>query len=415
MSITLIAILAVVIIALFIVNAKQKKQDAAPSSKASKNNKKTSSANKKSAPASKVTVDIPETATKPKVDLDNLITKLDVLIGDKEYAKAEGMINLNLNQDSSLHALYFKLLKIYQLQQDDFAIKQLFDTVQNLNLNTVYQELYNEQEAYKEEQELLKSAEVTATSSPDVIEFVSTDLPTETEKPVTAQNNTQAFDSLAFDLSPDISSTKTTETEQNSVENTQDLSQIHSLDFNFSSTVSESDDTSSQTPPEETTSNELEFTLADNAIAAEPSSLVDTELEFNFNLENPTSTDAQAFNFSLTPEEKVEKHDDSNLGQLEFVHEEQSVELGFVADEISIRDDQTALEQSPAFADNSDPIVQAFSELSTQDPIDLDIALAEQYIYLGDNSAAKQLLSEQSAPLSNEQSEKVQQLLEKIA
>lgn len=415
MSITLIAILAVVIIALFIVNAKQKKQDAAPSSKASKNNKKTSSANKKSASATTVKIDTPETATKPKVDLDNLLTKLDVLIGDKEYAKAEGMINLNLNQDSSLHALYFKLLKIYQLQQDDFAIKQLFDTVQNLNLNTVYQELYNEKEAYKEEQELLKSAEVTATSSPDVIEFVSTDLPTETEKPVTAQNNTQAFDSLAFDLSPDISSTKTTEVEQNSVENTQDLSQIHSLDFDFSSTVSESDDTSSQTPPEETTSNELEFTLADNVIEPEPSSLVDTELEFNFNLENPTSTDTQAFNFSLTPEEKVEKHDDSNLGQLEFVHEEQSVELGFVADGISISDEQTALEQSPVFADNSDPIVQAFSELSTQDPIDLDIALAEQYIYLGDNSAAKQLLSEQSAPLSNEQSEKVQQLLEKIA
>lgn len=414
MSITLIAILAVVIIALFIVNAKQKKQDAAPSSKASKNNKKTSSANKKSAPTTNVKVDVPETPAKPKIDLDNLLTKLDVLIGDKEYAKAEGMINLNLNQDSSLHALYFKLLKIYQLQQDDFAIKQLFDTVQNLNLNTVYQELYNEQEAYKEEQELLKSAEITATSSPDVIEFVSSDLPTETDKPVTAQNNTQAFDSLAFDFSPDISSTKTTENEQNSVENTQDLSQIHSLDF--SSTVSESDDTSSQTPPEETTtSNELEFTLADNAIPAEPSSLVDTELEFNFNLENPTSTDTQAFNFSLTPEEKVEKHDDTNLGQLEFAHEEQPVELDFVADEISIRDEQTALEQSPAFADNSDPIVQAFSELSTQDPVDLDIALAEQYIYLGDNSAAKQLLSEQSAPLSNEQSEKVQQLLEKIA
>lgn len=408
MSITLIAILAVVIIALFIVNAKQKKQDAAPSTKAGKSNKKTTAANKKSAPVNNTKAAVTEAPTKPKIDLDNLLTKLDVLIGDKEYAKAEGMINLNLNQDSSLHALYFKLLKIYQLQQDDFAIKQLFDSVQNLNLNTVYQELYNEQEAHKEEQALLKSAETTATSSPDVIEFVNTELPTQTEKPVATQNNTQAFDSLAFDLSPDTSST---EAEPNSVENTQDLSQIHSLDFNFSTTTPENGDTPSHATSEEViTSDDLEFNLVDNSVQAEETSLVDAELEFNFNLEEPTtSTTTQTFDFTLATEEET----NSDLGQFSLV-EESPVESGVITDETKISE-SVPLEQNTEFADNNDPIVQVFSELNTQDPIDVDIALAEQYLHLGVTTAAKQLLSEQSAPLSNVQSEKVQQLLQKIA
>ena len=391
MTIVLIIVLVLVVGALFVVKAKQSKENAAPTTSSKKT---TAKGAKKATPATKAPE--PEAPAKPKINLESLLGKLDVLIADKEFAKAEGLINSSLNQDRDLHDLYFRLLKIYQLQHDDFAIKQLMETVQNLNLNTVYQELYNEHEIYKEEQEHLKKAE-QINKTADIIESSSTDIdaPVEQKAEPETQNNSQAFDSLAFDFTPastptiepkeESSATPTTlEFEANTIEHSPNVE--NTLEFSF--TAAEE-----KTPAAEPT---LEFQLDTPAQVEEHSSP-----ELSFSLENlatlEPATDTPVVEFQLD-------------------------EAGITAEpETSARhvDEPAPIVEQPdastSFADPADPIVQAFPQLTELNPVDLDIDLAEQYIRFGEFAAAKELLIEQHAALSAEQATKVEQLLQKIA
>lgn len=377
MSITLIAVLVGVIVALLIVKAKQNKQTSSAT-------KKQTTSSVKSTPKKAITASKPE---KKQSELNNLMIKIDRLIADKEYAKAEGFINLSLNQNHELHELYFKLLKVYQLQNDDFAIKQLLDTVKNLDLNSVYQQLYSEQESF--------IANRTDSSSPK--HTFKNKKQAEKETLPQEENNTLAFDnierkpeqlnqesgmqspSLDFNLSEDKISKKEIEPIKPANEN-------NTLDFNLDNLVVKQPYSTNNEPAsqllksdQDDSTNTLEFSLENPTESPTTSSLETKELSFSFTPEPPTSEEH-------TVTQPIDIQDNLDTKEVEITH-----------------------------LDQNDPILQAFSELSTQDPIDLDIALAEQYIYLGNNSAAKQLLSEQSAPLSNEQSEKVQQLLEKIA
>ena len=122
---------------------------------------KTANTKKISRPEPKLT----PVASKPKVDVKRINTQIDDLIATQQYAKAEGIINANLNQNPDLHDLYGRLLQIYQLQHDEFAIKQLFETLQRLNLDTLYRLLTLTHDQYlTDQQALVEQPSITQTS-----------------------------------------------------------------------------------------------------------------------------------------------------------------------------------------------------------------------------------------------------------
>ncbi|OUY08778.1 hypothetical protein [Acinetobacter populi] len=399
MSITIIVILVIAIAVLLVVRSKQG-QDKAPAKKTTtSNNKKVAKTPSKNTTPTKATSTSTrsEAPAKAKVDLDNLLAKLDLLIADREYAKAEGLINLSLNQDPNLPELYFKLLKLYQLQNDDFAIKQLFDTVQKLNLNEVYQQLFSEHEIFKEEQ-LLVHKSTPNSASPDVIEFVSPNIPKASEpsldnakhisQPVEKnthieQNNTVEFDSLAF-----------TPTSHDTVPATVD----NSLDFHSTISTEKVDEPALEfkfEPPTQSEANQdtlshqapLTFTLEEQPLA------------------QPAHNPLPEFEFKLETVPQPQTIEEIHL------EEPSAVIVPPAQVEISLQ----AEPSRTVYADPEDPIVQAFPVLTNLNPVDLDIDLAEQYIRLGEYRAAKLILGEQQTNVSDQQNIKIEQLLQKIA
>lgn len=385
---TLIIVIAVVAIALLLVL--RSRQNKAPDSK-----KTTTSSSKKVTGKKAKPVEEKQAETRPRVDISNVLSQIDVLIADKEYAKAEGIINQALNKDASLHELYPKLLHLYQLQDDDFAIKQLLDTIQNLNLNEVYQQLYNDHEFYKAEQEKLKQLEPN--KNPEVFEYTPTTLTTSTadiaippETGQQQQNNTLAFDQISFD-SPASAQPETT-----------DKPTEHVLDFNLSDTTTKTTDNSPPAINHEQHSPTLEFSLEEPAVAE--SRINPEPLEFKLDNNNSSATDetpALAFNLSEptvdTPPEFTFDLDTTTFEDTEAVVEELPTETAIT------------------FADLNDPLVQTFPVLQNTDPAELDIELAEQYIRFGEYSAAKNILNLVQTQLSEQQAVKVSQLLQKIA
>lgn len=394
---TLIIVIAVVAIALLLVL--RSRQNKAPDSK-----KTTTSTSKKATGKKAKPVEEKQAETRPRVDISNVLSQIDVLIADKEYAKAEGIINQALNKDASLHELYPKLLHLYQLQDDDFAIKQLLDTVQNLNLNAVYQQLYNDYEAYKiQKSNPAINAAPLSQSQSDIIEF--TPSPSKTidtlEFPQTTtqstqtrehqqQNNTLAFDQISFD-SPASAPPETT-----------DKSTEHVLDFNLSDTITKTTDNSLPAINHEQHSPTLEFSLEEPAVAE--SRINPEPLEFKLDNSNSSATDetpALAFHLSEptvdTPPEFTFDLDTTTFEATEAAVEELPTETAIT------------------FADLNDPLVQTFPVLQNTDPAELDIELAEQYIRFGEYSAAKNILNLVQTQLSEQQAVKVNQLLQKIA
>ncbi|GAA5017494.1 hypothetical protein GCM10023206_30300 [Acinetobacter puyangensis] len=408
MSISIIVILVIAIAVLLVIRAKQG-QDKTPAKKT------TSSSNRKvTKTPSKTTVSTKATNTsthsevpaKAHLDLDNLLAKLDLLIADRQYAKAEGLINLSLNQDSNIPELYFKLLKLYQLQDDNFAIKQLFDTVQKLNLNEIYQQLFSEHEVFQQDQKtsIHHSTPLSKSQSLEPLEFVNPKTTTilatapapTTEEPLqektshTPQNNTIEFDSLSI-TSP--APNKATTAKESSVE--------QGLDFHHTITV----------PTEKPSESASEFQLEQpTPPKAHQDTLNQESLTFTLEEQSPAQAvhnPLPEFEFKLdTPLQHIDTASEKILLEDIATNTVPPVQI-----EISLEPEQHRV----VYADPEDPIIQAFPDLTEVNPVDLDIDLAEQYIRLGEYHAAKLILGEQSTNLSDQQNVKIEQLLQKIA
>ena len=405
---TIILIVIVIVIAigaLLFLRSRKDQTDSGNKTKTNKTNTKAAEA----APAAR------EQPAEPKIELNNLLTQLTLLINDKEFSKAEASINRHLKQDSSLHDLYLKLADIYHAQEDDFAIKKLLDTLQKANLNEVYQRVYNEHETFKANQ--AKAQALAATQkAPDYYEYT----PSSTSAPTTSLDNTSSFDSLASEdtassnhlefanLAMDIP----TKTEDNTLSfdslTTQEpapATDSPSLDFNLASPtptpVQESPtlDFNLSTPVAEAPVAEPSLDFKFDAPSATPEPATETQ-DFNFNIEQPaveTSAPAANLDFSLETSAPTTSNDSLSFN---------------LAPEPEVAPAETT--ETTSYADINDPIVQSFAELSVTDPVELDIELAEQYIRLGANDAAKALLQAHSS-LSSDQSAKVEILLQKIA
>lgn len=415
----IIVIAIIAIIALLVVRSRQNKEDSGVKSKKSttKSSTKSSAKSSKKDDAEPAPAPVAEPVA-PKIDLATLTTKIDLLVNDKEFAKAEGLINQTLKQDASLHSLYEKLLVIYHAQEDDFAVKQLLDTLQKQHLNETYQRIYDEHEAFKTEQSKLEALS-TAKKAPDVYEF-----------PSATTNNSSGFDSLTqseSETNPQDNSLRFAALEDELVKPATEAP----LDFNINTPTPIPEgvrDIEFQTAPVSPASEslaELDSTPAlDFQLTPTPTSLPEVEaptLEFKVDLpveEKPETHDlnfsfdapvkeqpsTQSFDFSLDSVTPATPTLDLNLANL----------TGEATPDAPAQTTEVAT-PSTEFADANDPIVQSFSELSTVNPIDLDIELAEHYIRLGSLAAAKGLLTAEHEQPSAQQREKIETLLQKIA
>lgn len=399
MSTAILVICGVMLIVAILVRIRQKKAEEEPQQKkttkasATKTSKKTATVEAK--PEKKVQVKAKKEAKRPQIDIDTLTAKIDVMIADRQFAKAEGMINQTLNQDASHHVLYSKLMNIYVLQHDEFAMNQLLNTVQNQRLNEVYQDLFSRKEAYLEEK---ANSITTEPSKADTVDYT----------PSSATNNTVDFDSLNDFASP----TQTTnsaplEFDASSASTTSDSS-FDALNLNIDSpstdNVAPADFDQFNTESQAPISNQnLDFKLDSDT----PPSQIEASPSLDFNLDQPSAkTESPNVDFNLG-------EDSSNTESpllYEVTQRDQPTEVGFDPSE-----EIATAEIESSFVDADDPIAQAFPTLAQVDPVELDIELAEQYVRLGEIAAAKQLLNVDQAQLNADQAEKVQQLLQKIA
>lgn len=224
--ITIIIIAALVgalLIGLFFYKMKKGK---GTSSAKDKSKEKTKEKGKKKSKKGDAEEEAEPATARSAVDLTHVQTQVNALIQQKEYAKAEGLLNASLKDDNSLYPLYSNLLNVYHLQDDDFAINQLFNSIEKQGLNEIYQKLNAEHESYKN----IKAQELA--NKPLVEEPVVADEP---EATVAPQTNTSAFDDLALDFNP-ASKATTAEPAGNSLDfSPSNASNNNSLDFNTSS------------------------------------------------------------------------------------------------------------------------------------------------------------------------------------
>ncbi|KAA8733242.1 hypothetical protein F4V57_08430 [Acinetobacter qingfengensis] len=431
MPTTIIIIAVIALAVLLVLRAKQNKSTHEPRNKTNLDkarlSKKTLSTNN-STKISKATPDQKE------IELKQLVAKIDLHIANKDYSKAEGLINMALNQDYKQEDLYFKLLNIYHVQDDNFAIKQLLDTVEKLNLNELYQKLYNANTDYKEQQDHQPIAEKNYTveninTTPFIpedeiitthpvshnIDF-STDIKSENHFSTEPVKNTYiAEDALEFNLDgielDHRSSKKATEAEELPTFNFELDQQKPSLP-----TSDPQDQSINLTQNQVVTEKPLEFNLS-NTVAPVKSTTEDLTQSLNAKDSIKLSDHKAELNFDLEQKPTEQHTPEAELP---------AFTLNFDLSEptaTSIKSDQTLantfsllpnLTQSDQQLRN-DPLLESFPELADINEVDLNLELAEHYIGLGAIDAAKQLITAQQHQLTQEQATRTQDLLQKIA
>lgn len=372
--------------------------------------------------------------------------KIEALIRERNFYSAEAQINQALNKDNSQHELYLLLLDIHILQKDEFAISQLINHLRSLELDDFLEQALAKKAAHDKEAE----------GSRDTIDFKPESLvpPSAHTAPV-EQKNTADFDALmntsaassatephpSFDqlqqaplsskteavqeIQPLDFNTIALDTQPKAVETPAVVEEIKPLDFNTFNLNSAS---TTETPKPETTSvaeeiKPLDFsfsldtpaaekpaTITAPAITSEPS--VDEKPEFNF--------DFSSIETVAAPEAKIAVEETKPSLDLDFTlepvtpTEQPPVEVP-PAKASGVIFDITNISSSASKADQNDPLVQSFPELTEVNEISLNLDLAQQYIQLGAFESARELLAEQETEYTAEQRQQADQLRNQMA
>ena len=398
---------------------------------AAKNKAKKTSSSKKSPQQTQVVEDVvAKKATTPlATDLRN---KIEGQIRDRNFFSAEAQINQALNKDNSQHELYLLLLDIHLLQKDEFAISQLLNHLRSLELDDILAQA----EAKKSDYDQLHQ------NSRDTIEFKPTEIAPSAPKPVEA-TNTADFDALMSSNNPapapvqasvvepvqdikpldfDTSAFTTTTTAQ-----PEPSIEVQSLEFDISSLNTPTAEPAK--PAEEL--KPLDFgslSLESTPIQPAETAAADIQpLDFSFNLDTaPTTTPEAEISLPAADERPEFKFDFSSESTAEAAKDIPAFSFDTVSPSEAIVEETPAVvtpnlsfsleSTAPAnTADQSDPLVQSFPQLSEVNEIHLNLELAEQYIQLGAFEAAREILVEQEPNYSTEQRQQVEQLLSRIA
>lgn len=394
---------------------------------------------------------------------------------DGNYFAAEAQINQALNRDRSQHELYLMLLDLHLLQNDEFAINQLFSHLRSLQLDDIVQQAQDKRAAHearlaeeakaKAEQQAAKLAasslsfeqlqqDVQPSKAQAPLEFapkaeavvapveVEAVKPLEFNAPSTKTENTEP-QALEFNVTP----VATQPTQAKPIQE-----EVKPLDFAFNldqaapqASVAEPKAVEAAQAVEATEVKPLEFSL-DTPPQAKP-----TELEFNldapaptaskteleFNLDTPPKTDLD-FSLEVAPQAQPQPTLDDNkapvkLDQNDFEFnlaeptpapaaasvpqaETQSFDFKFEAPvEVAAPVAQPIPTPAATANNDADPLLQLFPELAKISEVDLNLNLAAEYVRLGAYQDAKSLIAEHEASYSPEQREIAATLRNKIA
>lgn len=373
---------------------------------------------------------------------------------DGNYFAAEAQINQALNRDQSQHELYLMLLDLHLLQNDEFAINQLFSHLRSLQLDDIVQQAQDKRAAHearlaeeakaKAEQQAAKLAasslsfeqlqqDVQPSKAQAPLEFApkaeAVLAPVEVEavkplefnatpmatQPTQAQPVQEEVKPLDFAFNLDQAAPQTPVAEPKAVEAAQavEATEVKPLEFSL--------DTPPQAKP-----TELEFNLDAPAPTA-----AKTELEFT--LDTPPKTDLD-FSLEVAPQAqpqptlddtkapiKLDQNDfEFNLAEPTPVvtsvpqAETQSFDFKFEAP-VEVAAPVAQPIPTPIANNDADPLLQLFPELAKISEVDLNLNLAAEYVRLGAYQDAKSLLAEHEASYTPEQREIAATLRNKIA
>lgn len=432
--------------------------------------KKTTSTKSKAKAATVTSAEITDHVAQPKQNTlvanerstlaPELRRHIENQIREGNYFAAEAQINQALNRDNGQHELYLMLLDLHLLQNDEFAINQLFTHLRSLQLDDVLAQAQAQREAH--EQKLAQQAkakaeaqaaqfaqnsvsfdqlqeQVTTAKSQAPLEFTQPEPRTsdaEVKAPVAVQAQPQEPQALEFsfsqpqkvaqpaqplEFSPAPAAATESKTEEKSLDFAFNLDQTaaapaaqvqappadNSLEFSFSpnkaAQTSELEfNLDSASAPSSQPSN---FNLADAAVAKAPAK---TELEFN--LDQP-ATAKPKLEVSLDP---VPTPQASTQPQAAADRKLNPQDFEF---KIEAPAATTSADKSPTqpTVEANDPLLQLFPALGQIDEADLNLRLAAEYIRVGSYQHAQSLLAEQEANYNAQQRQIATALRNKIA
>ena len=397
---------------------------------AAKNKAKKTSSSKKSPQQTQVVEDVvAKKATTPlATDLRN---KIEGQIRDRNFFSAEAQINQALNKDNSQHELYLLLLDIHLLQKDEFAISQLLNHLRSLELDDILAQAEAKKSDYDQlnqnpSDDTLESKSIgVVPSTPKSIETINTAdfdalMSSNNPAPVPASVVEPVQDLKPLDFDTSAFTTTTPAQPEPSIE-------VQSLEFDISSLntpTAEPTKSAEELKPLDFGSLSLESTPAQ---PAETAAADIQPLDFSFNLDTAQTTAPEAetsphaaderpeFTFDFSSESTAEAAKDIPAFSFDTVSPSEAIveeTPAAVTPSLSFSLESTAPANT---ADQSDPLVQSFPQLSEVNEIHLNLELAEQYIQLGAFEAAREILVEQEPNYSTEQRQQVEQLLSRIA
>ena len=371
---------------------------------------------------------------------------------DGNYFAAEAQINQALNRDNGQHELYLMLLDLHLLQNDEFAINQLFTHLRSLQLNELLLKAQQKREAH--EQKI--AAEAKAKADAQAAQLAARSISFDQLQEEVTQAKPQA--PLEFNKTA----------EKAAVEPQPATQEVKPLEFSFSSAKPKSTDvepaqanTISSVEPEvkaEPKPLDFAFNLAtQDPTPAAPQSqpeVANQSLDFSFTptAQNTVKSEVQPkptldttaktldFNFSTTTEKpKSNPELEFNLDQADTsTNKKQSLEFSLdtpatpptkpAAPEVNAEDFEFKIEQPKAepsiaaapqapvqAAPERDPLLQLFPALGQINEADLNLRLAAQYIRLGAYQDAQALLAEDEGTYNEQQRQAATVLRNKIA
>lgn len=347
-------------------------------------------------------------------------TLIERLIAEKNFSSAEIKINQSLNQDNSQHELYLYLLDIHLAHKDDLAFHQLLNYIRSLKLDNIFGQALAKQKHYEEQNK-------------------ATQIDNKKSNPQENINNDHKNKSLA-DFNALVETKKTQNNESIEVQ----LAEPHAsvvveektehlpIEFNFSS--SENKPLQDQAIDSLITEPNLDLEIKQ----PEKNAPIEFNFDFNPKIEEVTEQPIESAGISTTAKELVEF--ETNFTEFNTITAE-TVELPVTP----IQDLEFKLDFAPTKIQTDlnfdipteyltieslqfeaplnltlqpqsiDPLVQSFPALSEVSEIQLNLELAEQYIYLGAYESARLLLSQNEEKYSPEQRLTSQNLLNRIA
>jgi hypothetical protein len=372
---------------------------------------------------------------------------------DGNYFAAEAQINQALNRDNSQHELYLMLLDLHLLQNDEFAINQLFTHLRSLQLEDILAEAQEKRTTHEQGLAADAQAKAQAQAAQLAASSVSFDqlqeqvthkapAPLEFSQPASQAALTpvapqsEVVKPLEFSFSEPQSSPKTEAQplEFNTASAaTPEPKAEKSLDFAFNL----EQPATAPTPVETPANNSLDFSFTPTAEAATPlakaplefdleqkAAPVKQELEFNLDLPQTPSIEAAPkaeLEFNLDQPSTAQATLEFNLAP-----ETPAPAVTQATPQVNTQDFEFKIEPQPDTAaapvakaaskpDANDPLLQIFPALGQINEADLNLRLAAEYIRLGAYQDAQSILAEQDPHYTSQQRQTANELKNKIA